>query len=107
MTFTYNAHGKPSLTENPEQIEFNLSHSGHYILIGITKNRRVGVDIERVNLSRNIRHIGEFYYHPEEGGQAVYLEMRVRNTPRVTVNISFFEVELNAASRWLSSSVKY
>ena len=41
--------GKPYLADGPY---FNLSHSGEYVLLGISKTREIGVDIERINPSK-------------------------------------------------------
>lgn len=40
--------GKPYLAGkiNPQQLEFNMSHAGGYLLIGITTGYAIGVDIE-------------------------------------------------------------
>jgi 4'-phosphopantetheinyl transferase len=38
--------GKPFLSSPSRGLEFNLSHSGGYGLIAVSKDRRVGVDIE-------------------------------------------------------------
>ena len=41
--------GKPYLADGPY---FNLSHSGEYVLLGVSKTREIGVDIERINPSK-------------------------------------------------------
>ena len=41
--------GKPYLEDGPY---FNLSHSGEYVLLGVSKTREIGVDIERINPSK-------------------------------------------------------
>ena len=41
--------GKPYLADGPS---FNLSHSGEYVLLGVSKTREIGVDIERINPSK-------------------------------------------------------
>ncbi|MCB0594781.1 MAG: 4'-phosphopantetheinyl transferase superfamily protein [Lewinellaceae bacterium] len=41
----YTAHGRPYL---PGPIDFNISHSGEYVLCAISERCRVGVDIEKV-----------------------------------------------------------
>ena len=38
--------GKPYLEDGPY---FNLSHSGEYVLLGVSKTREIGVDIEHIN----------------------------------------------------------
>ena len=47
LAFEANAHGKPRLLEAPG-LEFNLSHSVHECLIGISTHRPIGVDVEVV-----------------------------------------------------------
>ncbi len=44
VVFTYGSHGKPVV----EGLEFNLAHSGGWVLFGISGDRAVGVDIERM-----------------------------------------------------------
>ena len=41
--------GKPYLEDGSY---FNLSHSGEYVLLGVSKTREIGVDIERINPSK-------------------------------------------------------
>lgn len=45
--FAYGKHGKPSLGA-ATGIEFNLSHSGDWAMIAVTREIPVGVDIERI-----------------------------------------------------------
>ncbi len=44
--------GKPTLVDEQriqgDKIQFNLTHSGGFALISIARNRRVGIDIERI-----------------------------------------------------------
>jgi len=44
--FHYGLRGKPSLTES--RIRFNLAHSGGWAIYGLTLDRNIGVDLERV-----------------------------------------------------------
>lgn len=48
IQFSYNEHGKPSIIEaqNPEQLTFNLSHSGHIAVLAICRKHNIGIDIE-------------------------------------------------------------
>ena len=47
LVFETAAHGKPHLRD-ARGLEFNLSHSGHECLIGISDGRPIGVDVEVV-----------------------------------------------------------
>lgn len=46
LDFSANRYGKPAL--NDRSLEFNLSHSGDFALIAVARNRKVGIDLERV-----------------------------------------------------------
>lgn len=46
VRLSYGAHGKPELAD-PEQLFFNLSHSGDFAVFAFTQDGPVGVDIER------------------------------------------------------------
>ena len=50
LRFVYGAHGKPALAHDPGGValRFNLSHSGSFALYAVTRQRELGIDIERV-----------------------------------------------------------
>lgn len=50
IRFGYHALGKPCLTELSfgNALQFNLSHSNHWMILGICKNAHLGVDIEEL-----------------------------------------------------------
>ena len=52
IVFELNEYGKPrvSTDQNPQQLSFNLSHSGGYFLCGVAVGREIGVDVELVRL---------------------------------------------------------
>ncbi|GCF87951.1 4'-phosphopantetheinyl transferase family protein [Shewanella sp. M-Br] len=72
--FEYGAKGKPSLTAKLQQqtgLEFNLSHSGDWLLIGVTQFHGVesglfGVDIERSRPKTDIYPILNHYFSAQE-----------------------------------------
>ncbi len=47
ITLTFGKRGKPGLVEG--ELQFNLTHSEDVLLLGITKGRRIGVDVEFVH----------------------------------------------------------
>ncbi len=47
VRFEYSENGKPSLCDIQPAPHFNLSHSGNLACLGICKNVRIGVDIEK------------------------------------------------------------
>jgi 4'-phosphopantetheinyl transferase len=48
IRFEYSEYGKPSIAGTEHEIKFNLSHSDELALYGFTREREIGVDIERV-----------------------------------------------------------
>ena len=50
IRFRYCPHGKPAIYRQsvPHTLHFNLSHSEDFALYAITRNQRVGIDLERV-----------------------------------------------------------
>jgi len=71
--FEYGEKGKPRLcAEQRDQtgLEFNLSHSGDYLLLGVmraeSENVELGVDIEHARASTDIYPILNHYFSPQE-----------------------------------------
>lgn len=62
------AHGKPRVARlrASDSLEFSVSHSGDYALLGFGRNGAIGVDIERVDSRRNIELIVEHHFTPNE-----------------------------------------
>lgn len=59
--------GKPMLEmEIRNGIQFNISHSQGKTLIGVTRNKLIGVDIEYMNPHRKWREIANDYFHEKE-----------------------------------------
>jgi 4'-phosphopantetheinyl transferase len=73
IVFISGENGKPELFPDTDtaELSFNLSHSGERVLIGVTKKRRIGVDIVRMNPSYRFQDTGEFLMTPAE---KVFLE---------------------------------
>lgn len=47
LTFSYSAHGKPSLVEAPVDLQFNASHSDDLMVVAVCRESPLGVDIEK------------------------------------------------------------
>ncbi len=64
IIFAYNEFGKPFVasptTDTP--VQFNLSHSDNWAVIGITRLGKIGVDIERVRTSIDPAAIGKRFF---------------------------------------------
>ena len=66
IKFSFNTSGKPFLDDASSQIQFNLSHSHDCVVIGITKNSAIGVDIEFMQARSRMLDIAEHYFHHSE-----------------------------------------
>ena len=66
--FSYSAYGKPSLISSgaADDLRFNLSHSGHLALVGLTFGRDIGIDIERVREDFAGKEIAERFFSSRE-----------------------------------------
>ncbi|QUN04901.1 4'-phosphopantetheinyl transferase superfamily protein [Shewanella yunxiaonensis] len=78
--FQTGAHGKPTLIDIQQahsQLQFNLSHSRDWLVIAVleqaTTSSCVGVDVEQIKRSRNIRSIAEHYFSAAEQAQLMAL----------------------------------
>jgi len=68
LQFAYSARGKPSLAADSESsgLCFNLSHSQGIALYALTRNREIGVDVERVRADFPCERIAERFFSPVE-----------------------------------------
>lgn len=66
LVFQLGDHGKPSLAIPPGTARFNVSHSGDYVLIGITAGSECGVDIEYSRAHLSEQQIAEHFFCPRE-----------------------------------------
>jgi 4'-phosphopantetheinyl transferase len=68
LRFDYNPYGKPFLIPEftPFQLNFNLSHSGGMALYAITRNREIGVDVERVRSEVEYEEIANCFFSVSE-----------------------------------------
>lgn len=58
-------HGKPHLTP-PAELSFNLAHSGDNLLIALTHNASIGIDLEQITPNPDIPAIAARMFHPDE-----------------------------------------
>ncbi len=68
IIFNQNEYGKPFISEdqNPEKIQFNLSHSGDMIIYAISKGRNIGIDIQEIKDSDSVTDIVDHYFSETE-----------------------------------------
>lgn len=58
----YTTAGKPYWPDPPLPLQFNLSHSHEWILVGLTLQRRIGVDLERIRPVPRWQRIAQRYF---------------------------------------------
>jgi 4'-phosphopantetheinyl transferase len=83
IEFGQNAFGKP-FNEGPHRdagIEFNLSHAGDVVLIGVCGERRIGVDIEQIRPTDELLAIASSSFTHEEC--AFVLEQKPADWPLI------------------------
>lgn len=58
--------GKPHLCGTSHALDFNLSHSGDWLVCGVTAGSPVGVDIEECKSGRNVMTLARRFFRKEE-----------------------------------------
>ncbi|MEI6892995.1 MAG: 4'-phosphopantetheinyl transferase superfamily protein [Pontiella sp.] len=64
IKFHYLETGKPYIRDST--IAFNISHSGEWVVLAMGRNRKVGVDVEKIRREMKVRSIAARYFTPEE-----------------------------------------
>jgi 4'-phosphopantetheinyl transferase len=81
VRFTTGDHGKLSLDPDFHELDigFNVSHSGRIAMIALAKQRRLGVDVQRVRGAARIEEISRGFFSSleDESIRALPEEMRV------------------------------
>jgi 4'-phosphopantetheinyl transferase len=68
INFIHSDRGKPYLTDdcNPLNLQFNLSHSENMAIVGISRDRRIGVDLEKMRPMENAEQLAERFFCASE-----------------------------------------
>lgn len=68
LQFAYGEHGKPCLVASSrrQDLEFNVSHAADVALLGITRRRPLGIDIEEIRRDDDLGKLAERYFSPRE-----------------------------------------
>jgi 4'-phosphopantetheinyl transferase len=54
-------------------LEFNLSHSGDYVLIAVAQEHKVGIDVERIRSDMEFESIANRFFSPNETAELTSL----------------------------------
>jgi len=81
LKFTYASHGKPSLHSacNPQDLRFNLSHSGGIALIALAVATEVGIDVERIRENFSCLEIAREFFTAAEYEHICATDPALRN----------------------------
>jgi 4'-phosphopantetheinyl transferase len=68
LIFAYGRSGKPELppVSNGETVAFNLSHAGDLALLAVTRDRRVGVDVEYIDELPDLHAVASRFFSARE-----------------------------------------
>ncbi|MFK7921045.1 MAG: 4'-phosphopantetheinyl transferase superfamily protein [Bacteroidia bacterium] len=68
IEFAYTANGKPLIQTSlgAEALKFNLSHSGEWMLLAISMDREIGIDIEHIRHNIEVQEIAQRFFSPAE-----------------------------------------
>ncbi|MGJ5675152.1 MAG: 4'-phosphopantetheinyl transferase HetI [Nostochopsis sp.] len=64
VQFTYELRGKPVLADS--RLSFNLSHSEDLALCGVSRNRKIGIDVEHMRSVSDVEALAERFFAPRE-----------------------------------------
>ncbi len=65
LRFRYNPHGKPELLDS-QGLRFNVSHSDGLALYAVSRNREIGIDLERIRPELAGQDMAERFFSPWE-----------------------------------------
>jgi 4'-phosphopantetheinyl transferase len=66
IEFRFGEYGKPELTHNPLPLKFNLAHCENLALYAFTRDREIGIDLERVTTKLEIEEIATRFFSRRE-----------------------------------------
>lgn len=78
LTFSTNDYGKPVLQDH--RLEFNLSHSGAYGLIAVSRQCVVGVDVERIRQEMEFEDLARRFFSQREYSELMDVPRDQRST---------------------------
>ena len=78
LNFVLGPHGKPDLNP-PSKLKFNLSHSGDTIIIAMTDDLELGIDVEELGRRTPTERLARRFFAPSEAAAVEQAEKNQRN----------------------------
>ena len=76
IRYRTNEYGKPFIADQP--VEFSLSHSSDLILIAVTRDRSVGIDVERIRPELDFQPIVDRHFSARERSELLGKSQNIR-----------------------------
>lgn len=76
IRYRTNEYGKPFVADQP--VEFSLSHSSDVILIAVTRDRSVGIDVERIRPDLDFQPIVDRHFSAREKSELLSVPPGIR-----------------------------
>jgi 4'-phosphopantetheinyl transferase len=76
IRYRTNEYGKPFVADQP--VEFSLSHSSDVILIAVTRDRSVGIDVERIRPELDFQPIVDRHFSAREKSELLSVPQSIR-----------------------------
>lgn len=73
IVISYGPHKKPYIEHqfNNNSVIFNISHSANYVLIAITLNNEMGIDIEKINPDIDFKSLSKRFFSTKEKNELI------------------------------------
>lgn len=99
LRFSYGRHGKPSLAilSSQDRLTFNLSRCGGRALLAVSRNREVGIDLERIRTDFPCRQIAQQFFSSREN--AMLQSLRTEQARRTAFFVAWARKEAYVKAR--------
>ncbi len=75
IKFNYSENGKPSMADS--DVEFNVSHSGEWVVLGFGRNRNIGVDVEQIKWDMDVIGVADRFLRRKKGPSSKTQPIRI------------------------------
>jgi 4'-phosphopantetheinyl transferase len=104
LQFISGPQGKPRLDDRPSPLRFNLSHTAGWVLLGVTRDDEIGVDIENIRPRSSLDELAARFFTKKEA--AAILALPAAERPRAFFTVwCRKESVLKAAGQGISAGL--